>query len=111
MLDAGGRVTCATAANLFMVEDGELLTPSLAVAGVAGVMRRAVLEEAGRQGIGVRESRLELERVMQAEELMLTNSLIGVWPVSRLEDRSLRVGATTRALWAAIEGRGIACAG
>jgi 4-amino-4-deoxychorismate lyase len=38
-----------------------------------------------------------------AEELFLTNSLIGLWPVRQLETRNYVVGKTTQALQQAFQ--------
>lgn len=87
LLDTAGRVISAVSGNLFIHLDGELLTPRLDRCGVAGVTRARVLSAAVRLGLPVREADIRLEQVNAAAELMLTNSLVGVWPVARLEDR------------------------
>ena len=46
MSSVDGRLVCATAANMFLVRDGRLLTPDIRDCGVAGVMRGIVLAAA-----------------------------------------------------------------
>ncbi|WP_255210882.1 aminodeoxychorismate lyase [Methylogaea oryzae] len=83
LLDAQGWVTEGVMSNVFMVRDGRLETPRLNRCGVAGVMRELVAELAGRMGIAVREGRCRLSRLREADEVFVTNSLIGIWPVRR----------------------------
>ena len=97
MLDAGSRVVEGTMTNVFAASrEGGLLTPDLSRAGVAGVMRRHILERAAAAGIHVRVTELSLAELMQAHEIFLCNSLIGVWPVAELDGHSYAVGSVTR---------------
>jgi len=92
MLDPDGHVVCATQANLFILRDGELLTPLVDRAGVAGVMRRAVLRWAPGRCIVAGEARLRVEDLHDADEVFLTNALVGAWPVAELDGRPIRQG-------------------
>ncbi|MGN6384229.1 MAG: aminodeoxychorismate lyase [Dyella sp.] len=94
LLDAAGRVVCATMANLFAVIDGMLVTPALERCGVAGVARAEVL--ATRPGAQVRDVRLD--ELLVASELFLTSSVRGILPVQAVGDKVFRPGPVTRAL-------------
>jgi 4-amino-4-deoxychorismate lyase len=98
MLDASGRVIGITSGNLFAVHGSTLSTPLLTRCGVKGVMRRAVLGAAAELSLESRERDLEMADVAAADELFVTNSLIGIWPVRELDGRAHRVGAITRRL-------------
>lgn len=96
LCDESDRVIGAIAANLFVRIDGQLATPALDGAGVAGVMRGWILAHAGEgDRVTVRDIlRAEFER---AEEMFLTNAVRGIRPVGALAGRTLEVGrATTR---------------
>ena len=97
-----GHLVSGTMSNVFMVQDSLLRTPRLDLAGVAGVMRRAVLTAARRAGIDCEESVLAPSDVASARELFLTNARIGIWPVRQLDERVLPVGPVTRQLQAAL---------
>lgn len=92
MLDPEGHVVCATQANVFLVREGELLTPLLDRAGVNGVMRRTVLRWARERCIVAREARLRVDDLHRAGEVFLTNALVGAWPVAELDGRPLGQG-------------------
>ena len=92
MLDAEGNAICGTMTNLFIVEKDALATPELSRCGVAGVTRTRVLEASAHHGVACRIEQLPLERVLAAQEVLLVNSVIGVWPVKELAGRNWRLG-------------------
>ena len=91
MQDDRGRVIAATQANLFASIDGSWVTPRLDECGVAGVMRRAFRAWCEEQGTPVLERALEVADVTAATSLVLTNALIGAWPVATLDGRALSI--------------------
>ncbi len=95
MQDTQGWVVEGTMTNLFLVEHGVLVTPTLDQAGVAGVMRDRIIERARESGIEVRVDGLTNARVMQADEVFLCNSVIGARAVLKLAERSWRPGPVT----------------
>lgn len=103
MRDALGRVVEGTASNLFLVENGRLLTPDLSDCGVAGITRARVMELAEAAGMGVATADVEPGRVEDADELFLTSSLLGILPVGSLGGRELPVGPVTRRLMEILE--------
>jgi 4-amino-4-deoxychorismate lyase len=98
LCDAGGRVIEGIASNLFLVQGGRLVTPDLSDCGVAGIVRGRLLAIAGQAGFAAEVRPVPLEELHGADEIFLTNSLIGIWPVTRLEGRRLAVGPATRRL-------------
>lgn len=91
--DADDRVICATAANVFVVRDGEVLTPRLDRCGVAGITRAWVMAQ-----LPVAEAELTRTDIESADELFLTSSLRGILPVTRLGSREWTPGPVTRRL-------------
>lgn len=84
MCDTSGVVIAATRANLFVVADEILRTPSLEQCGVAGIMRDMVIEAANSLGIGYEVGPLTRDAVMSADEWFLSNAVRGVMPVARI---------------------------
>jgi len=91
MLDAQGYVIEGTMSNVFMLKDGVLHTPDLTKCGVEGVMRALVLDAAAEQRIEVNIRQISQREILQADGVFLTNSIIGIWPVNRLEDREYNI--------------------
>lgn len=92
LLDEAGSVICATMANLFIVEQGRLITPDLSRCGIAGVARSRIIRAAKRHGETVRVESITRERLLAADEVFLCNSLIEIWRVAGLEDRQWQDG-------------------
>ncbi len=103
--DEGGLVVEGTMSNLFCVEGGCLRTPDLSRCGVAGIVRAVVLEIAEEQGIPCQVLDIPAAEVSAAEELFLTNSVIGIWPVRALGAAAFKVGPVTRTLMERLEER------
>ncbi len=87
LLDEAGDVIEATRCNVFIVEDGALVTPDLSRCGVAGVTRDLVIAAASRNGLRCHIEAISRQRLEAATEVLLVNSLIRVWPVAVLEQR------------------------
>lgn len=80
--DAAGNIIEGTRCNLFMVEKGILVTPDLSRCGVAGLTRDLVMESAARHGLHCSVEPVSLRRLESATEILLVNSLVGVWAVA-----------------------------
>lgn len=102
MLDGRGRVIGGTMSNLFLVRSGHLYTPKLDTCGIAGTVRALVLREAGTRGIEVVQTDVVSADLADADGLFLTNALIGVWPVRRLESQTKRLDRLPTELTAAV---------
>jgi branched-subunit amino acid aminotransferase/4-amino-4-deoxychorismate lyase len=101
-LNTAGHLCEAATANLFLVKDGELLTPSLASGCLPGITRELVISLAAQLGISCREGDLPAALIHEADEIFLTSATRGVTGVSRFEARPLAAGpltATLREAW------------
>ena len=95
MQDETGHIIEGTMTNLFIVSRGTLLTPDLTHSGVEGVMRGLVMERASALSIDCRSVELTREDILGAEEIFLTNSLAGIWPVRQVESQIYAAGRIT----------------
>jgi 4-amino-4-deoxychorismate lyase len=102
LLDQAGRVIEGTMSNLFLVKDGALLTPDLTRCGVAGIRRDIVLELARQSGLSTQVRDITHDRLLQADELFVCNSLIGIWPVIALNANRFPKGPVTAGLQSAL---------
>jgi branched-chain amino acid aminotransferase len=89
LLNQAGHVTEAAAANLFAVQNGELLTPLLTDGALDGITRATVLEIAGELGIPAHQRTLGRMDLLSADEVFLTGSGAGVVPVQSLDGRPI----------------------
>jgi 4-amino-4-deoxychorismate lyase len=84
MCSVDGRIVCATAANVFLVREGRLVTPDIRDCGVAGVMRGVVLAAARELAIDTQVRDVVPEDLASADEVFLTNAITGVRPVGEI---------------------------
>lgn len=93
--------------NVWIVKNEKLKTPALDTPVLPGIARAAVLELAAGQGIGVSECPLTIDDLLDADEVFLTNSIMQVLPVVRVEKHDIRdakVGAVAKGLLEAYRG-------
>ena len=98
MLDMEGNIIEGTMSNLFLLKGKTLHTPDLGRCGVAGVQRERIMEMAGQIGMTVRVANLPLARIYDADEVLLCNSVIGVWQVRELGDKKWPAGKLVQQL-------------
>ncbi|WP_428775980.1 aminodeoxychorismate lyase [Vibrio sp.] len=96
VLDIQNRVVETTMANLFWRQGDNWYTPDLEAAGVAGVMRRLVMELAAQNGIAIQLAQQPLEPLLAAEEVFMTNSILTVAPIVQIDNTRFPIGTTTR---------------
>ncbi|MCQ8128256.1 aminodeoxychorismate lyase [Methylomonas rivi] len=96
MFDSNDCIVEGTMSNLFFAKAGILHTPLLVNCGIEGILRQIVIEFAIRYGLGLAENHFNKQDVLEADEVFVTNSVIGVWPVKQLENQCFDVGRITR---------------
>ena len=91
--------------NVFLVKEDKLLTPPTAAElrepkvarevpysrsnVLPGVTRTAVIELAAKQGIEVQTVAIDVNRLLDADEVFLTNSIMQIMPVCRIERKAV----------------------
>jgi branched-chain amino acid aminotransferase len=98
MLNEQGYVAECTGDNLFLFKNGELLTPLISDGALDGITRAVMFEIAEKLGIRVIERSLTRYDIFIADECFLTNSRIGVMPVTEIDGRHLPSRKTGDAL-------------
>jgi len=101
--DAAGRLIEGTMSNVFLVKGGKAATPALKRCGVVGAQRERVRELLAGERIECTERDIAFEELVAADEVFLTGSLIGAWPVSEFGERRWIPGPVTRRVQALID--------
>jgi branched-chain amino acid aminotransferase len=91
LLNTAGRIAESTMSNLFLLLDGELVTPPVRDGALPGIARGLLLDRAG-----AAERAISVEDLGRAEALLLSNSL-GLRPVVALDGADCPQGATALA--------------
>lgn len=97
MLDYRGQIAEATGANIFLVMDGKLHTPT-PDCFLDGITRRTVIELAKRRGFEVIERAILPEELANAQEVFLTGTAAEVTPVRQIGDYTFTPGEVCKAL-------------
>jgi len=107
--DPSGGPVEGVSSNLFAVVHGRLITPPLDRCGVAGVMRRNIMQLADKLGVPAEVRALSLPVLRTVDEVFMSNSLAGIWPVRALSDRTTWTapGPVTRRLQSALRRQGV----
>jgi len=85
--DQEGNVIECTMSNIFARFGRKLTTPDLSRCGVAGITRQRIMALAHTLDLEVSVSKLSLERLLQADEVMICNSLYGAFQVRSLNQK------------------------
>jgi 4-amino-4-deoxychorismate lyase len=102
MLDINDHVIEGTMTNFFYVKSGCLYTALIKNNGIAGIIRDWIMRIATQFTLNVVEQPLTLDNVYTADELLLCNSIIGIWGIRQLEDRHYSIGPITKQLQQAL---------
>lgn len=91
-LSLEGIVLEGPTSNVWMLEQGTLLTPSLDLGILAGVTRGTLLEAAASAGIPVEEGSYPLTRLADAQEVFISSSVREVMPVIAVDGEPIGDG-------------------
>jgi branched-chain amino acid aminotransferase len=74
LVNEKGQLAECTSANVFLVRDGVVLTPTLDSGCLPGISREVLLEIAPATGIKIREQDLTVDDLSSAEEVFITST-------------------------------------
>lgn len=101
MCDNRGWLVEGTMSNLFWVRDQKVCTPSLDQAGIEGIVRQWLIRYLQENAMTVEIAQYTAEHLLKANEVWVTNSVIGIWPVRIINNQEFVLGPFTRQLQAA----------
>lgn len=88
-----GGICAGTTSNLFMVRDKKLITPPAEDGIVQDATRNVVIELARGLKIAVEEKRISEKKLISADEVFITNSLIEIMPVREIDGKVIGEGS------------------
>ena len=91
VLNERGEIVSATTANIFWARNGTVHTPNLSSGALAGITRECVIDIAGKHFIPLVEGVYEMADLVDADEIFLTSSGLGVAPVTTFDFRRYAV--------------------
>jgi branched-chain amino acid aminotransferase len=87
VLNERGEIVSATTANIFWARNGTVHTPALSTGALAGITRECVIDIANKHFIPLVEGVYEMGDLVDADEIFLTSSGLGVAPVTTFDFR------------------------
>jgi len=92
MLNIEGNVAECTGDNLFIVKDGQVITPPPEAGILVGITRGVVMDLAKRLGVAVLEQDISPESLYAADECFLTGTAAEVIAVTKIDGRIIGEG-------------------
>jgi branched-chain amino acid aminotransferase len=92
VLDMLGNVAETASSNIFLVQDGRVVTPSANGTFLAGITRARTIALLKEQGINVLERTVSVREFLEADEIFSTGNHSKIVPVTRIEDRHMQPG-------------------
>lgn len=87
ILNTNQNICDTTIANIFLIKDNKIITPSLIDGCIAGVMRDFTITELKKSGYAVSEKSITEDELLNADEVFLTNSIYNVRWVAQIENK------------------------
>ena len=98
MLDMNEHVIEGTMTNLFYVKNDTLYTSSLALSGVAGIIRGIIMTLSSDHDLSAIEHTFTKDELLSADEVFVCNSIVTIWPIKQIASIYFPVGERTRQL-------------
>ena len=89
LLNSSGKVSEASGMNLFIVRDGDLITPGVDQDILEGITRASVIELAKSMGLNVIERPVDKTELFIADEVFLTGTAAKITPIKQIESTKL----------------------
>jgi branched-chain amino acid aminotransferase len=89
LLDEQGHVCEGSGENIFIVRDGQLVTPPHTASILDGISRRSIMQIAGDLGYPVVEREIARAELYLAEEMFLCGTAAELVPVREIDDHDL----------------------
>ena len=86
VMDSENYIIEGTMSNIFCIIGKTLYTPDLSACGIEGIVRGKIIELASNLKFSVEIKKISLGFLMNAEEVFMCNSIIGVWPVNIIDE-------------------------
>ncbi|BBB22313.1 4-amino-4-deoxychorismate lyase [Abyssogena phaseoliformis symbiont OG214] len=87
MLDENSQVISVTQGNIFAIRNQVIFTPSLTDCGIEGTRRSVVFDLAQALGLQLETCSLSLTELLEADEVFITNSVMGIKPVAKINQQ------------------------
>jgi len=92
LLDHNGDVSEAPGENIFIVRDGQLITPSLSSSALNGITRDAIMKVGKDLDLDVKETEISRSELSISDEIFLTGTAAEITPIISIDGKKIRDG-------------------
>jgi 4-amino-4-deoxychorismate lyase len=85
-LNTEGYISEGAVSNIFFVENGIIFTPKIKCGLLPGIVRGFVIRNSLHIGFEIQEGEFKLDRLMEADGVFITNSIMGIMKVNKIQD-------------------------
>ena len=103
MLDESQNIISVTQGNIYFIFGKSVVTPKLDRCGVIGSRRSLILDLAESLKLNVEQANISINEAKKADEVFISNSIIGIQSVSSIEDYQFPKSAITEQIKKAFE--------
>jgi 4-amino-4-deoxychorismate lyase len=86
-LNTEGFISEGAVSNIFFIENGVIFTPKIKCGLLPGIVRQFVLDNSLAMGVKIQEGEFKLNRLIEAEGVFITNSIMGIMKVVKIQDK------------------------
>ena len=87
VMNSDNYVIEGTMSNIFCILEKTLYTPDLSLCGIEGIVREKIINLAGKLKFKIEIKKITLDFLLNAEEIFMCNSLIGIWPINSIDEK------------------------
>jgi branched-chain amino acid aminotransferase len=92
MLNYDNNVAEGSAENIFLVNDGKIITPPLSAGILPGITRDSVIKIAKAEKLSITEKNCNLKELFAADEVFMTGTASEIKPVTEIDDKAIGDG-------------------
>lgn len=92
MCNSQGNLAEGSGDNIFIVKDGEIITPPGEAGILLGITRGVIMHLSRNMGIPVAERNITTQQLFDADECFLTGTAAEVIPIVRVDDKTIENG-------------------
>ncbi len=92
MLNYDNKVAEGSAENIFLVNDGKIITPPLSAGILPGITRDSVINIAKAEKLSITEKNCNLRELFAADEVFMTGTASEIKPVTEVDDKAIGDG-------------------
>lgn len=93
-LNTKGQIGECSTSNIFVVKNKKIYTPKLESGILNGIIRQKIIDSLKKLGVEVYEENMDKEFLLTGDEIFITNSLMGIMPISKINNLNYKMQFT-----------------